>query len=132
MNNEYKLNDMFSFNKILIVDDIFYVKRTISNILSDAGYFVLAASGGHEAIDKIKKYSPDLITVGQKLSDMTVLDFVKSIRSVNGYKDKLLFVSSRKDTDDIDSELSSYFDVLISTPVQKEELITAVKKLLMS
>lgn len=130
LSNEYKLNNMFSFKKILVVDDIFYIKRTISNILNDAGYFVLSASGGHEAIEKLNKYTPDLIAVGQKLSDMTVLDFVKSLRSTNGYRDKLLFVSSRKDTDGMDSELSPYFDTLVSTPIQKDELITTVSKLL--
>ena len=68
------------FLKVLVVDDILYVVKSISRILQAEGFFVLTARSGREALQKFKEYSPDLVTVDQKLPDMTGQQLVEIIR----------------------------------------------------
>lgn len=130
MSNGNKLNQMHYFVKVLVVDDIFYVKKTISRILTEAGFFVLSAASSKEAIEKYSKYSPDLITVSHKLADMPGQRFVMNFKEL--YKDsnvKLLFISNRSEMDKVELLLSDYIDSFISKPIIKEELISVIKKL---
>ncbi len=131
MNNSYKLSSLHSFTKILVVNDVFYVKRTLSNILTDAGFFVLSASSGTEAIEKFKKYTPDLIATGESLCDMTALDLILRIREEEQSKRaRFMFLSGREGSDKIKPELSPYIDIFISKPINQYDLICSIKEFL--
>ncbi|MGL1892820.1 MAG: response regulator [Spirochaetaceae bacterium] len=131
MINRYKLSSLYSFTKILVVDDVFYLKRTISNILTDAGYFVLSASSGTEAIEKFKKYSPDFIATSETLCDMTALDLILRIREEEEVKrTRFIFVSARKDTDRLRPELTDLIDIIATVPINKFELELSIKDFL--
>src|SRR3990172_7001955 len=45
------------FRKILIVDDILYIVRSITRILEEAGYFVMTATTGQEALTKCRQFA---------------------------------------------------------------------------
>ena len=45
-------------NKIMVVDDSTVDRMNIQNIISDAGYAVIAASSGQEAIEKAAEEKP--------------------------------------------------------------------------
>lgn len=125
-----KLNQMHYFVKVLVIDDIFYVKKTISSTLTKAGFFVLTASSCSEAMEKITKYSPDLIIVSHKLRDMPGKLFVKEFKNnYRGNDIKLLFLTNIKDKDRVQAQLSNYIDNFISKPVNKNQLIATVKSL---
>ena len=47
--------------KVLVVDDSPADLLNLSNIVSDAGYFVIGATSGKEAVEKAKTEKPDLI-----------------------------------------------------------------------
>jgi len=125
--NDYKLNKLHTFTKVLVVEEVFYVKRSISKILTEAGYFVLTASSGQEGLEKFKKYSPDLLTIGRKLPDMRGFDFIKSVREeYNGYKTKIIYISRKSEIKEMSQVLSEYINGLITTPIEKDELIASV------
>jgi two-component system chemotaxis response regulator CheY len=119
------------FKKILVVDDIMYVVKSISRILRAQGYFVITAMTGKEAIKKFDKYKPDLMTVDQNLPDMTGLQLVKKIKTYSGgEKVKIIFISAVHEKDAIKSILGSGINNYILKPFKKENLIIAVKKLI--
>lgn len=131
--NNYKLNKLHTFTKILVVEEVFYVKRSISKILTEAGYFVITASSGMEGLEKFKRFSPDLITVGRKLPDMRGLDFIKSVREEhNGYTTKIIFISRKSEAKEMGLVLSDYINGLIYTPIEKNELISAIRDLFLN
>ncbi len=133
LNNDYKLNKLHTFTKVLVVEEVFYVKRSISKILTEAGYFVLTASSGVEGFEKFKKFSPDIITVGRKLPDMRGLDFIKGVREEhNGYKTKIIFISRKSEMKEMSLVLSDYINGLISTPIEKDELISSIGDLFLN
>ena len=67
--------------RILIVDDSFYMRTMLKNMLTDAGYEVVGeAANGAQAIEMAVATSPDLITLDVILPDNTGLDVLKSLR----------------------------------------------------
>ncbi len=119
-----------AFKKILIVDDIIYVVRSITKILKDEGYFILTATTGKEALEKFEKYSPDLVTIDQKLPDMTGRQLVERILGLAGQRPKIIFISSVYEKDEIREILKGGVDDYLLKPFQKAKLIETVKRLL--
>jgi two-component system chemotaxis response regulator CheY len=68
-------------NRILIVDDSFYMRTMLKNMLTDAGYEVVGeAANGQQALELATQTKPDLITLDVILPDNTGLDVLKGIR----------------------------------------------------
>ncbi|GAB3225034.1 response regulator [Hymenobacter seoulensis] len=68
-------------NRILIVDDSFYMRTMLKNMLTDAGYEVVGeAANGQQAMEMALATKPDLITLDVILPDNTGLDVLKGIR----------------------------------------------------
>ena len=69
--------------RILIVDDSFYMRTMLKNMLTDAGYEVVGeAANGAQALEMASSTSPDLITLDVILPDNTGLDVLKSLRQI--------------------------------------------------
>ena len=67
--------------RILIVDDSFYMRTMLKNMLTDAGYEVVGeAPNGQTALQMAKETNPDLITLDVILPDNTGLDVLKGIK----------------------------------------------------
>ncbi|MCK4797961.1 MAG: response regulator [Spirochaetes bacterium] len=117
--------------KILIVDDILYIVKSISKILQDEGYFVITAMSGGEALVKFEKYSPNLITIDQNLPDMTGFQLVEKIRKLKERDStKIIFISALYEKEIIKSILSHGVDNYLIKPFEKNNLIKTVKELI--
>jgi two-component system chemotaxis response regulator CheY len=67
--------------RILIVDDSFYMRTMLKNMLTDAGYEVVGeAANGEQALEMAASTKPDLITLDVILPDNTGLDVLKNLR----------------------------------------------------
>ena len=67
--------------RILIVDDSFYMRTMLKNMLTDAGYEVVGeAPNGQTALQMSKETNPDLVTLDVILPDNTGLDVLKGIK----------------------------------------------------
>lgn len=68
-------------NRILIVDDSFYMRTMLKNMLTDAGYDVVGeAANGQQARELATETKPDLITLDVILPDNTGLEVLKDIK----------------------------------------------------
>ena len=56
--------------KILVVDDIATNVLLLKTILGKAGYRIVTATGGREALEKVESESPDLILLDIMMPDM--------------------------------------------------------------
>jgi len=68
-------------NKILVVDDEALARKLLKDFLEVKGYDVITASGGKEALEKIKE-GPDIVLLDIMMPDMhgmEVLDKIKEI-----------------------------------------------------
>jgi len=127
-----KIKELYKdLKKILIVEGLTYVIKTIERILTEAGYFVLTAKDGEEAIEKFKNYSPHLITVDHKLPDMTGVQLVEQIRKIGSeVTPKIVFITAFDDVDTIRSIVKLGIDDFLIKPFQKNKLLETVKKTL--
>lgn len=67
--------------KILVVDDSFYMRTIIKNMLLDAGYEIVGEAGtAAEAIEQTEKLKPELITLDLILPDNNGTDLLQKLK----------------------------------------------------
>lgn len=70
--------------KLLITDDAAFMRMTLRNIVTNAGYEVVAeAKNGQEAIELYKKHRPDLVTMDITMPDMNGIEALKKIKEID-------------------------------------------------
>lgn len=128
---EIKAPEKGGFKKVLVVDDITYVVKSISRILTGAGYFVISAMTGKDALEKFRRYKPDLLTVDQKLPDMTGDHLVELIRETEaGRKTPVIFISAVHNRSEIKPIINLGVSCYILKPFKKEKLLENVRRLI--
>jgi len=63
-------------NKILIIDDSLYQRRSIRKILSQKPYEIQEATNGREGLEMLKSYRPDCVILDILMPDMDGLAFL--------------------------------------------------------
>src|SRR4030043_929808 len=66
--------------RILVVDDEEGIRLLYKEELEEEGYEVELAAGGEEALQKLKRSKPDLITLDLKMPGMGGLEVLERIR----------------------------------------------------
>lgn len=70
--------------KVLIVDDVAFVRKTLSEILTQAGYQVVGeASDGQEAVEKYVETRPDLVTMDIVMPQMSGIEATRKIMKLD-------------------------------------------------
>jgi CheY-like chemotaxis protein len=67
--------------KILVVEDDPDIIRILTHVLTSAGYHVIPAYGGEDAIRKVKQHMPDLVLTDlamPKVSGVEVIEVIKT------------------------------------------------------
>jgi two-component system chemotaxis response regulator CheY len=66
--------------KVLIVDDVAFVRKTLSDILTQAGYQVVGeAADGQEAVELYVETRPDLVTMDVVMPQMSGIEATRKI-----------------------------------------------------
>ena len=85
-----------AISKIMVVDDSTVDLLNLKNIVSDAGYQVVVASSGQEAIDKAAAEIPDLIFMDVVMQQMDGYQACREITQKDATKDiPIVFVTSK-------------------------------------
>lgn len=117
--------------RVLVIDDIIYVQRSIARALEDAGYTVFTASNGKEALEKCALYSPALITLDMNLPDISGLELLKKLsETIVNNNTKTIFISAVHDKSLIKTVFTRGADYYMIKPFKKNKLIENVRKLL--
>ncbi len=66
---------------ILVVDDSLSVRKSLTQLVSDAGYNVKAAKDGLEAITLLKDFMPGIILTDLEMPNMNGLEFTSHLRA---------------------------------------------------
>jgi len=84
--------EKLQLSTILIVDDSLSVRKSLSQLVSDAGYEPLLARDGLEALDIMQKTKPDLILTDLEMPRMTGLELTSHVRADAGNADLPIFM----------------------------------------
>lgn len=110
--------------KILVVDDIAAHLQQLNEIVSGAGYQVITASSGKEAVEKARSDRPDLILLDIVMDDLDGYGACREI--VNGDETRgipVVFVSTKNQRADKLWAEKQGAKALISKPVDADEII---------
>lgn len=116
--------------KVLIVDDAMFMRKLLNDILSKAGYEVVAEAGnGEEAFNKYKEHSPDLVTMDITMPEVSGIEGVKLIKEK--YPDaKILMCSAMGQESMVIESVKAGAKGFLVKPFVEEKVIAEVKKLI--
>lgn len=66
---------------VLVVDDDAAIRTLIAELLDEAGYAVLEADCGRQALRLVHEYGPSVVLVDHSLPDMSGLDLLERLRA---------------------------------------------------
>ncbi len=117
--------------KVLIVDDEKDILEFLSYNLEKEGFIVHTALNGKSAIEKTKKYKPDLIILDVMMPEMDGITTCQEIRSIPEISNTLiLFLTARSEEY---SELAGFdagADDYVAKPIKPKLLISRIKAIL--
>ena len=116
--------------KILIADDSFFAKKTLKDILNQAGYTdIITSSDGIETIEKYKKEKPDLIFLDIIMDKKNGIEVLKEIRKedIKTYVVMLTIIAQREILSEV---LTLGVSDYIVKPFNEERILSVVKKIL--
>lgn len=120
-----------SNNKILLVDDEEDILEMIRYNLEKEGYEVETANNGKEAVEKAKKFSPNLIILDVMMPEMDGIETCLAIKDIKGLSQTMIaFLTARGEDYSQIAGFDSGADDYITKPIKPRVLISRIKALL--
>lgn len=117
-----------NMNNVLIVDDSDDVRLTLSIILEDAGYDVLEAENGRQAISAVQSSQPDVILMDIEmpvLNGLVALSVLKADTKTREVPVVMMSANSQRGT--INKALAAGAASYVTKPFHLEEIVQAVE-----
>ncbi len=109
--------------RVLVVDDSRMQRRILSATLVRAGYEVIEAASGAEALEIAARLVPDLILSDWMMPGMDGLEFCRAFRAqMRGRYVYFILLTSKTETNDVAQGLQSGADDFLTKPVNGQEL----------
>ncbi|GAA3397224.1 response regulator transcription factor [Cryptosporangium minutisporangium] len=115
--------------RLLVVDDEPNIVELLDTSLSYAGFEVVTATTGREAVAATSEFTPDLIVLDVMLPDMDGFEVLRLLRGT-GAKIPVLFLTARDGTDDKISGLTLGADDYVTKPFSLGEVLARVRAVL--
>lgn len=115
---------------VLVIDDEALTRRLLQHCLTRAGYEVVEAENGIDALKKLESTHPDLIISDVLMPGMNGFDTVQTIREIPEFLfTPVIFLSSRADTDAELKGLESGAQKYLFKPFGVPELLASIEEL---
>jgi len=114
-------------NNILLVDDDDFVLESISSILSDHKYSVIACSNGREAMEMVVKNDIDVVITDIKMPEISGFDLLDHLNEINPEMPVILMTGYADLDIAVDAIKKGAFDFIIK-PCHPEYLLHSVQK----
>lgn len=109
-------------NKIAIIDDDVYIGNLLEEVLTKAGYSVLRAFSGTEALLLLSQQRPDLILLDLMLPGLSGEEILPKLRDI-----PVIVVSAKVDVKDKVSSLLDGAVDYVTKPFDTEELLARIQ-----
>ena len=115
--------------KILIADDERDILEIMAKRIAQAGYTVITAHDGQEALDKVRSENPDIILLDLTMPKLDGFMVLKSLRE-NPPTSKwqpVIIVSARTELNDMKQGFSLEADHYLTKPCNIGDILKAIK-----
>jgi DNA-binding response OmpR family regulator len=117
--------------KILIAEDEPDIRELVAFMLRFAGYEVLSASNGEEAVQTASREIPDLILMDVRMPRMTGYDACRVMKANPDLHDvPVVFLSAKGQESEIQSGLEAGAEEYLLKPFSPDELTNRVRAIL--
>lgn len=114
--------------KILIADDDRLIVATVEAGLKQAGYKVISATTGTEAIEKCSQEMPDLAILDMRLPDMTGVDTARKISGKGAdIEVPFIFLSAYDDPDIVNQAVESGALGYLMKPIDVNRMVPSIE-----
>ena len=118
-------------HKVLIADDEPNIVVSLEYLLKRAGYTVLVARDGQEAIDTLRRERPALVLLDVMMPKKSGHEVCAELRADEALRDtKVLMLSAKGRDTDVDKGLGVGADAYMTKPFSTKELAAKVAEML--
>ncbi len=113
---------------ILVVDDAAFMRMRMSKILTEAGYDVLQAENGAEAVETYRAKTPDAVLMDITMPEMDGLTALREIRAIDPNARVAMVTALGQQQIVLEAVTSGAKDFLVK-PCEGDRVLAAVSKL---
>ena len=116
--------------RVLVVDDAWSVRRSMQQLLEDAGYDVATAADGFEALERLRTKVPDVVLTDLEMPNLNGLELTRRMQEIPQWAAiPVVMITSRTSTKHRDEGLKAGVDVYLTKPYQDADLLAQVRSL---
>jgi len=114
---------------ILIADDEPNIVISLEYLLEQAGYRVLIARDGQEAIDNLQREQPDLVLLDVMMPRLSGYDVCQKIRENPAWRHiRIVMLTAKGREVEVHKGLALGADTYITKPFSTQELLAQIRK----
>ena len=118
---------------ILVADDEEDIKSVLEMFLDVAGYDVVSAYDGLDAIEKIKESKPDLVLMDIMMPLIDGIEVVRQMKADDSIKHiPVVMLTAASKSDMVDKAMKAGAHDYIQKPFEPEQVQSLIEKILMS
>lgn len=118
--------------KILIVDDSASLRQVVNIALTGAGYEVIEACDGADALTKLDGTKINLIVSDVNMPNMDGITFVTEVKKLDNYKfTPIIMLTTESQDDMVQKGKEAGAKAWLVKPFKPEQMLDAVQKLVM-
>ena len=116
--------------RILVVDDALSVRRSMEQLLGDAGYEVTTANDGFLALDSMRENLPAILLTDLEMPNLNGLELTKRVREVPQWMGlPVIMITSRATEKHRDMAMAAGVDLYLTKPYTDAALLENVRAL---
>jgi twitching motility two-component system response regulator PilH len=119
-----------TIRKVLVVDDSATDLKKLEQILGDAGYAVITASSGKEALERVKSDRPDAVLLDIIMNDMNGFQVCRAINMDEQTRQiPVVLVSSKREKTDQVWGVEQGAVAYVTKPYTPEQILNQLRTL---
>jgi CheY-like chemotaxis protein len=111
--------------RILVVDDELGIVEVLEFILADAGYTVVSALNGQEALTRLKEKTPDIVLLDLMMPILDGAGVLKAMRSDPQFSAIPVILTSALPEGTVRAKCDGY-NIFIRKPFKSEQVLDAI------
>jgi chemosensory pili system protein ChpA (sensor histidine kinase/response regulator) len=116
--------------RVLVVDDALSVRRSMEQLLEDAGYEVVTAADGFLALEVLRNQPPMIVLTDLEMPNLNGLELTKRVRELPQFMGlPVVMITSRASDKHRDMAMEVGVDLYLTKPYTDAALIEHVKRL---
>jgi len=113
--------------KVLVVDDKQMMRDSVGAILQRAGYVVVVANSGADALQKMSRHQPQAVVTDLKMPEMTGLELLPRLREIDDQLPVILMTAYGSVGDAVQAMKDGAFD-FVQKPFEGDQLVMVVRR----